>query len=134
MNPTSSSELFWLVLTLVMTALLWLPYIVNRILELGVWATLSTPSLQPKAAWADRLMQAHRNAVENLAVFAPLVLALGIVNIHTATTATAAMVYFWARLAHVLVYAAAIPVARTLAFLAGFTCQMALAYTLLQHL
>lgn len=126
-----TTELYWLVLTLFMTALFWVPTIINRIAETGVWATLMPPQLQPKAQWAERLKRAHANAVENLVIFAPLALAVQMTSASTATTATACMVYFFARLVHVAAYIAAVPLVRTLAFTAGFFGQMALALTLL---
>ena len=133
MNHSLTQELYWLALTLVMTALFWLPYILNRIVETGVWATLGVPRLRPDAAWAERLMRAHANAIENLAIFAPLVLVVQLSGMGTTNTATACMVYFFARLTHVLAYLAAVPVVRTLAFTAGFFCQMTLALTLLGY-
>jgi uncharacterized MAPEG superfamily protein len=45
----------------------------------------------------------------------------------TATTATACAIYFWARLAHAVIYALGIPVARTVAFAIGFVAQVVLA-------
>lgn len=50
-----TTELYWLVLTLMMTALFWVPTIINRIAETGVWATLMPPQLQPKVQWAEGL-------------------------------------------------------------------------------
>lgn len=132
MQGIITPELFWLVVTIVMTALLWIPIIINRIVEVGVWSTLKPPRLQSKAAWAERLMRAHANAVENLVIFVPLALIINKTGISTTVTATACMIYFFARLIHVLAYVAAIPVIRTLAFVAGFLCQMTLAITLLR--
>ncbi|MGD0959923.1 MAG: MAPEG family protein [Methylomonas sp.] len=131
MNASITPELYWLILTLVMTALFWIPTIINRIVETGPWATLNTPSLSPRAAWAERLRRAHTNAVENLAIFAPLVLAVQFSGAGAAATASVCMAYFFARLAHVISYALGIPVLRTLAFSAGFICQMLLAAALL---
>lgn len=127
-----TTELYWLILTLMMTALFWVPTIINRIAETGIWATLMPPQLQPKAQWAERLKRAHANAVENLVIFAPLALAIQITGVSTSTTATACIVYFFARLVHMLAYVAAVPLIRTLAFTAGFFSQMALALTLLK--
>jgi uncharacterized MAPEG superfamily protein len=126
-----STELYWLTLTLMATALFWIPTIINRIAETGVWATLMPPQLQPKAQWAERLKRAHANAVENLVIFAPLVLAIQIVGANSAITASACMVYFIARLVLLAAYLAAIPLVRTLAFAAGVFSQMALGLTLL---
>jgi len=50
----------------------------------------------------------------------------------TSATAIACLVYFFARLVHVLAYVVAIPVVRTLAFATGFFCQMTLALTILK--
>ena len=133
MRTALTTELFWLVAAATMTALMWVPYIINRIGEHGVWPALSNPQpdIRPKAQWAERLMRAHANAVENLVVFAPLVLAVQTTGSATAGTASACMVYFFARLAHVVIYTAAVPLARTVAFLVGFFAQMVLAATLL---
>jgi len=81
-----TTELYWLVLTVLMTALFWMPTIVNRIFETGVWTTLKPPQLQPKAQWAERLGWAHANAVENLVLFAPLVLAIQITGMNNSAT------------------------------------------------
>ena len=133
MHTAMTTELYWLVMTCLMTALLFVPYILNRMKEHGMGSALwnPQPDTRPKAPWAERLMRAHSNAVENLVVFAPLVLALQIIGISTAITAGACMVYFFVRLAHAILYTFAIPLLRTLAFVIGFGCQMALALTLL---
>ena len=133
MRTAMSTELYWLVMTSLMTALLFVPYIVNRMKEHGLGPALwnPQPDTRPKAPWADRLMRAHANAVENLVVFAPLVLALQLLGISTAITATACLVYFFVRLAHAILYTFAVPLLRTVAFIIGFGCQMVLALTLL---
>lgn len=131
MSHGLTTELYWLVLTIVMTAIFWIPTIINRILETGVWATLKPPQLQPNAQWAERMRRAHANAVENLVLFAPLVLVMQITGMNNTATALACMVYFFARLVHVLAYLLAVPLIRTLAFTAGFFSQMYLAFTLL---
>ena len=59
-------------------------------------------------------------------VFAALVLILDSLGHATESTAIACAVYFWARLAHVIVYALGIPVLRTLAFSVGFLAQAVL--------
>jgi uncharacterized MAPEG superfamily protein len=86
-----------------------------------------SPSDKAQSIWAQRLMNAHRNAVENLVVFASLVLTLHALNISTAATVAACAVFFYARLAHVIVYWLGIPVVRTLAFAVGFAAEVVLA-------
>ena len=111
-------ELFWLTLTIAMTGLFWVPYILDRASVRGLSGAMGNPSPSdaPQSAWAQRMMAAHTNAVENLVLFAPLVLILQDLKISNNTTVLACAVYFWARLAHYLIYTFGIPVARTLAF------------------
>lgn len=126
-------ELFWLTLTIILTGILWLPYILNRIMVRGVTGTLANPSRTdtPHAEWASRLMFAHDNAVENLVIFAPLVLILNSMDYSSWWTVFACALYFWARLIHAVVYTMGIPVLRTLAFVAGFVAQAILAVVIL---
>jgi uncharacterized MAPEG superfamily protein len=122
-------ELFWLTLTLILTGLLWIPYILNRIQVRGLAGAMANPTRndKPHAEWASRLMFAHDNAVENLVIFATLVLILAQLDYSTKWTALACAVYFWARLAHVIVYTMGVPVFRTLSFAVGFAAQAVLA-------
>ena len=133
--PTTAltTELFWMTLTVLLTGLMWLPYIVNRLAEQGFGNALWDPQgvTATKVHWADRMMRAHQNAVENLVIFAPLVLALHAAGISTTTTASACMAYFFARAAHYLVFTFAVPVLRPLAFAVGVAAQLTLAFALL---
>ncbi|MFN3350886.1 MAPEG family protein [Pseudorhodoplanes sp.] len=128
MTGQLSKELFWLTMTCLLTLVVWLPYVLDRIMVRGLWATLDNPSAKdkPQSPWAQRLYFAHTNAVDNLAVFAPLVLILNTLDISTRTTAIACAVYFWSRLAHAIVYALGVPVLRTLAFTVSFLAQVVL--------
>jgi uncharacterized MAPEG superfamily protein len=116
-------ELFWLVLTIIQTGLLWVIYMIDRIMVRGLEATLDNPGPNaiPQSPWAQRLMAAHANAVENLVLFAPLVIILHILNISSGLTITACVLYFSARLAHAVIYAWGVPLFRTLSFLASWT-------------
>ncbi|HEX3114176.1 MAG TPA: MAPEG family protein [Bradyrhizobium sp.] len=122
-------ELFWLTLTVILTGLLWVPYILNRIQVRGLAGAMANPTRndKPHAEWASRLMFAHDNAVENLVLFATLVLILAQLDYSTKWTALACAVYFWARVAHIIVYTMGVPVFRTLAFTVGFAAQAVLA-------
>src|SRR5579863_6994145 len=122
-------ELFWLTLTVILTGFLWVPYTLNRIMVRGLVGSMANPSRndKPHAEWATRLMFAHDNAVENLIVFAPLILILSELDYSTKWTVYAAAVYFWARVAHLIVYTLGLPVFRTLAFTVGFFAQVVLA-------
>ena len=127
-----STELTYLVWVTVLTMLLWVPYVLNRFTVRGIGGTMGYPeSPAPHAPWAERLRRAHTNAVENLVVFAALILTAEVAGATSGATATAAMIYFWARLAHPIVYALGIPLLRTLAFTAGFLAQAWIAWELL---
>jgi uncharacterized MAPEG superfamily protein len=122
-------ELFWLSLTVILTGLLWVPYVLNRIAIRGLFRAMGNPSRddKPHAEWASRMMFAHDNAIENLVIFAPLVLILAQLDYSTKWTVGACAVYFWARVAHLIVYTLGIPVFRTLTFAVGFFAQAVLA-------
>jgi uncharacterized MAPEG superfamily protein len=122
-----TEELMNLVWVTALTALLWVPYIVNSMVVRGFNETMGYPeNPKPLSRWAENMRAAHYNAVENLVVFAALVLVLHEVGISNDTTVIATEVYFWARIAHVFAYTFSVPRIRTLAFLAGFGCQVAL--------
>jgi uncharacterized MAPEG superfamily protein len=122
-------EIFWLTLTVILTGLLWVPYVLNRTAVRGIGGAMANPtrSAAPHSEWATRLMFAHDNAVENLIVFAPLVLILAQIDYSSKWTVYACAVYFWARVVHLIVYTLGLPVFRTLAFLVGFFAQVVLA-------
>ena len=126
------TELLYLTLVTALTGLLWLPYILDRIAVRGIMDAVGYPeNPKPQSAWAQRLMKAHANAIENLAIFATLVLVAQAAGISNATIVTACMVYFWARVVHALAYTLAVPWVRTLAFAVGFFAQAAIAWQLL---
>ena len=126
------TELFYLALVAALTGLMWVPYILDRISVRGLIDAVGYPvNPKPQSAWAQRLMKAHANAVENLAVFAALVLVAHAVGLTNATIAGASVVYFWARVVHALVYTFGIPWVRTLAFAVGFFAQAVIAWQLL---
>ena len=121
-------ELFWLTMTVILTGILWVPYIINRCQIRGLGGAMANPSRtdKPHAEWATRLMFAHDNAIENLVIFAPLVLILNAIDYSSKATVIACAVYFWVRVAHVIVYTIGLPVFRTLAFAVGFGAQLVL--------
>jgi uncharacterized MAPEG superfamily protein len=63
--------------------------------------------------WAGRAARAHRNMLENLVLFAVLVLVAHLAQRSNAQTALGAAIFFWARLAYAIVYIAGIPWLRT---------------------
>ena len=119
-------ELKYLTLIATYTALLWVPYILNVLANNKMSDAVGYPD-DPlvMAPWAERLKKAHYNAVENLVVFAALVLVAHALEISNAATTSAAAAYFWGRLIHPVAYTLAIPWLRTLSFavaLGGILC------------
>ena len=126
------TDVLYLTYVTAFTGLLWVPYILDRIAVRGLVDTVGYPdNPKPQSPWAQRLMKAHANAVENLVVFGVLVLAANALGVTSAVVGTAAVVYFWARFAHALAYTFAIPWVRTLAFAVGFFAQAAVAWQVL---
>jgi uncharacterized MAPEG superfamily protein len=116
-----TAELHFLTIIAGATVLMWVPYTIARILTRGLMPALANPdpSHKPDPAWAERARRAHANAIENLAVFAPLVIVAALIGVSSPATIIASKAYVTARLVHYVVYAAGIPVFRTLAFVAG---------------
>ena len=121
-------EVAYTALSAGLTGVLWVPIIVNRLFEMGMWKALKNPEpdVRPHSHWAYRLTHAHRNAIENLVVFAPLALAVHTLGLGTGLTAAAAAAFFWSRVAHALIYTFGVPLLRTIAFLIGFGAQTVL--------
>ena len=127
-----SVELKYLTWTALLTALMWVPYILNTIVVRGLIDAVGYPANpKPLAPWATRMKAAHYNAVENLVVFAALVLVANALKIPGEATALACATYFWARVVHLAAYTFGIPWVRTLAFAVGFACQVVLAWKIL---
>ena len=64
MIDISSPDIYWLVLTIVLTALLWIPQILHSILRAGIKTALLYPdeATTHYADWAVRSKAAHNNA------------------------------------------------------------------------
>lgn len=116
-----TTDLTMLVLTALLSLIVPVIYGTGRMQAPGgaAWAFGNRDSDLPAPAWVGRAVRAHANLTENLAPFAILVLAAAVSGRADATTALGATIFFWARVAHVLVYCAGIQYLRTLAFFLG---------------
>jgi uncharacterized MAPEG superfamily protein len=115
-----SIELRYLIYVAVLLAVIWVPYILSHITQVGLVKALSYTNEDAMPGWAKRLKKAHYNLVENIPLFAVAVIAGEIANVHTGTTALCAMVFFWARVAHPIAQMAQIWGTRTAAFFIGW--------------
>jgi uncharacterized MAPEG superfamily protein len=129
-----TTELYWLTLTVLLTAFLWVPYVLDRMAVRGIVPTLTDRGPEgsgPQSVWAKRSIRAHQNAIENLMIFAPAILIAHELNISTPVTRAAAATYFFARLLHFAVYSAGVPLMRTLTFTVGWIAQLCILATIL---
>lgn len=125
-------ELTYLTWVAFLTGCMWIPYILNLISVRGLANAVGYPKdPAPLSDWASRMKAAHANAIENLIVFAALVLVIENAGLNNGTTALACAVYLWTRIAHFVVYTLGIPWARTITFAVGFGCQVVLALQIL---
>ena len=132
MIDSITTELYWLILTITMTGLLWIPQIIHSVLKVGPTKALLYPNEATThyADWAKRSKAAHNNAVENLIIFAPLTILVVILGAENEMTAITTSVYFFARVVHFFMHTLAVPLMRTLMFLIGFVCQIVMAFTI----
>jgi uncharacterized MAPEG superfamily protein len=70
-------------------------------------------NMPPITGWAGRAARAHRNMMENLALFIPLVVVSVMASKTNDMTLLGAQIFVWARLVYAIVYVAGIPWLRT---------------------
>lgn len=127
-----TTELICLTLVTLFTSLMWMPYMANVVSVRGVSDALGYPG-NPTAVslWASRVDRAHRNGIENLVIFAPLVLIAHLAGVNNEITSLACIVYVIARVLHFFTLVFAVPVVKSLSFMAGSICQVVLALSIL---
>jgi len=123
-----TKDMMYLAWTALLTAALWIPYIVSQVMANGLLmpANYRDPTPRPVPLWGQRANRAHLNAVEALAPFAALVIIAHLTGTANEATAMWAGVFFWSRVAHVIAFYLAIPYVRTIVFTAGFVAVVAI--------
>ena len=107
-------ELALLVWAVLLTFVQMLLAVTGAIFQVGLPALAANrEGLAPCAGWAGRAGRAHHNMLENLVLFAALVLVAVATGRTNGTTLLGAQIFFWARLAYALVYLGGIPWLRT---------------------
>jgi uncharacterized MAPEG superfamily protein len=129
-----STDLKYLAFTALLTASLWIPYVVAQVMSNGPLqpANYVDPTQRPLPAWGKRADRVYINAIETFAPFAALVLLIQVTGKANGTTAFLTMSFFWLRGAHAVVYWAAIPYVRTIIFTLGYVAVLGLFYELMQ--
>jgi len=127
-----SNDLTYLAYTAMLTAALWIPYVVSQVATNGFLTppNYRDPTPRPLPLWGKRADRTYLNAVEVFAPFAALVIAAHLLGKTNARIEFFVECFFWLRVAHAAVYLAAIPYIRTLVFTLGFLAEIGIFWEL----
>ena len=107
-------ELMLLVWATLLTVVQAVVAVQGAMLQVGLPALAGNREGLPEIkGWGGRAARAHRNMIENLVLFAALVLVAVAAGKTNDMTLLGAQIFLWARLAYALVYIAGIPWLRT---------------------
>jgi uncharacterized MAPEG superfamily protein len=128
-----TTDLKYLAYTAILTAALWIPYVVAQVMTNGFLAPPNyiDPTPRPVPLWGKRADRTYLNAVEVFAPFAVLVIVAQLAGKANATTAFWTICFFWLRLAHAVVYLLGVPYVRTVIFTLGFVCVVGIFWELI---
>jgi uncharacterized MAPEG superfamily protein len=130
-------ELMYLTWVTLLTGLLWIPVVIGYVSARGVLtpADYVSPPESALPPWVNRAFRAHYNAIEGFVAFAVIIIIAHLAGISTQITQAAAMVYFWARLAHAVVHISGFKhfYARTMIFNVAFFAWLAIIIEVLRH-
>lgn len=123
-----TTDLFYLTLLAGLGLVLWMPHVVAIVVNHGFMSAGDYREIPDKElpAWGRRAKRTHINFVENFAPFAALVIVAHLTKTANETTALMAMLFFWVRVAHVVVFYLGLPFLRTLLFTAGVVVNVVL--------
>jgi uncharacterized MAPEG superfamily protein len=135
MSPDLRMLLFYLLLSVILCFVQMLIAAAGANKQVGLPRLAGNREALPEmTGWAGRARRAHLNMIENLVLFAPLVLITAISGRANATTAMGALIFFWARLAYAVIYLIGVPWLRTLAWAVSVIGMVMIAWVLLQAL
>jgi uncharacterized MAPEG superfamily protein len=110
-------ELGYLVWSAALTLVLAVIAVLGALLEVGLPRLAGNRENMPEMPdWAGRAARAHRNMLENLVLFAILVLTARAASVSNSMTVLGAQLFFWGRVAHAAIYIAGIAWIRTAAW------------------
>jgi uncharacterized MAPEG superfamily protein len=133
-----TTELFWLMLTALLAASLWIPYIVGvntSMFEGQATSFERPPDHRNMPAWVHRAHRAHLNLLEQFLPFAVLVLIAHQLKLTTPVTQWRVVIFFWLRVVHAvgMISGAARMRARPLVFTAGWLVTLVFAWQVFAH-
>lgn len=110
MKPELSLLVWAVLLTLVQAVVA----VQGALMQVGLPALAGNREGLPEIkGWGGRAARAHRNMLENLVLFAALVLAAVIAGKTNSTTLLGAQIFLYARIVYAVVYIAGVPWLRT---------------------
>lgn len=126
-------ELTMLLYSVILTFAILLVPATDSILKNGVFPMMGNrdAGLAEPSVWNCRAKRAAANMVENLPLFAALVLIAHAAGVSTADTVLGAQLFFWGRVVHAVVYIAGIPHVRTLAWAVSIAGMIMIALALI---
>jgi uncharacterized MAPEG superfamily protein len=131
------TELLYLLLTAILTGVLWIPVVIGYVTSRGPLTPESykVAPTSPLPDWVNRANRAHLNAVEGFAPFAAVVLIAQATGVSTPVTAACAAVYFYARVVHAVVHISGFGrlMARTVVFTIAWIAFITFAIVVLQR-
>jgi uncharacterized MAPEG superfamily protein len=133
-----TTELFWLMLTALLAAFLWVPFIVGVNISTFQGQANSferPPDLRAMPAWVHRAHRAHLNLLEQFLPFAVMVLVAHQLKVSTPVTQWCVILFFWVRVAHAagMISGKARLPARPLLFTAGWIVILVFAWQVFAH-
>lgn len=132
-----TTELFYLLLTAMLTGVLWIPVVIGYVMARGPLqpSDYKIAPTSPLPDWVNRANRAHLNAVENFAIFAAVVLIAHAAGVSSPITRISAAVYFYARAAHAVIHITGFSrfMTRTVLFTVAWIAFAAFAVELLRH-
>jgi uncharacterized MAPEG superfamily protein len=131
-------ELFWLLLTAVLAASLWIPYVVgiNTTAFKGQEDSfVRPPDPADMDAWVHRSQRAHLNLLEQFVPFAVVVIVAHLLKVSTPITVGCAVLFFWLRVAHAIgmISGTARSPVRPAVFTAGWLVTLAMTWQVLAY-
>jgi uncharacterized MAPEG superfamily protein len=105
-----TTDLKMLAAVATLALLSFIPYMLAQMKYWGISGVVGNRENMPELPqWAKRAQAAHDNLTENLVHFSVLVIVAHLAAVSNDITAMGATLFFWARVAYVVIYTAGIP-------------------------
>jgi uncharacterized MAPEG superfamily protein len=103
-----TTELFWLMLTAILAASLWIPFVIGvntqpyEDEDSAEAFFVRPPDHGRMVPWVHRAFRAHQNLIEQFVPFAAIVIIGHMLKVSTPVTVGCAIIFFWLRVAHAI--------------------------------